>query len=140
MREELVSHKGRIISIAKNKISVEIVSQSACSACNASGLCGISESKKKIVEVPVPATEEVTYLAGQEVEVCLSRRKGLKAVLLSYVLPLAVLLILIVSLSLTSLSELAIGAASLAGVILYYLIIYLFRDSLAGDYEFYIKG
>ena len=134
---ELISHKGRVVSADSKKVSVEIVSESACAACHAAGLCGMSESRKKIVEVPAPAGME--YVPGQEVEVCLAPKTGLKAVLLSYVLPVMFLLILILSLSLIGLGELAAGVISILGVALYYLILYLFRDRLAEGYEFFIR-
>jgi Positive regulator of sigma E activity len=134
---ELISHKGRVVSADSKKVSVEIVSESACAACHAAGLCGMSESRKKIVEVPAPAGME--YVSGQEVEVCLAPKTGLKAVLLSYVLPVMFLLILILSLSLIGLGELAAGVISILGVALYYLILYLFKDRLAEGYEFFIR-
>ena len=134
---ELISHKGSVVSADSKKVSVEIVSESACAACHAAGLCGMSESRKKIVEVPAPAGKE--YVPGQEVEVCLAPKTGLKAVLLSYVLPVLFLLILILSLSLIGLGELAAGVISILGVALYYLILYLFKDRLAEGYEFFIR-
>lgn len=138
MRQEEISHRGRIVSIEKGMVKVEIVSESACAACHASGLCGMGESRKKIVEVRTPSPGR--FELGQDVEVCLARRMGHKAVLLSYVIPLAVLLILILSLQNIGMGELAVGGASLAGVALYYLVLYFLKDSLSKDYEFYIKG
>ena len=135
---ELISHKGKVISSGQGIISVEIVSESACSACHAAGLCGMSESRKKIVEVP--AVRGRVFSVGQEVEVCLAPKTGLKAVLLSYVIPAMILLILILSLPLIGLGELAGGLFAVAGVALYYLILYLFKGRLAGEYEFYIRN
>ena len=135
---ELISHKGKVISSGQGIISVEIVSESTCSACHAAGLCGMSESRKKIVEVP--AVRGKDYSVGQEVEVCLAPKTGLKAVLLSYAIPAMILLILILSLPLIGLGELAGGLLAVAGVALYYLILYLFKGRLAGEYEFYIRN
>lgn len=135
---ELISHKGKVISSGQGIISVEIVSESACSACHAAGLCGMSESRKKIVEVP--AVRGRDFSVGQEVEVCLAPKTGLKAVLLSYVIPAMILLILILSLPLIGLGELAGGLLAVAGVALYYLVLYLFKGRLAGEYEFYIRN
>ena len=132
-----VSHKGTVISVGQDRISVRIVSESACSACHAAGLCGASESKNKIVDVPVYGGQ--TYSVGQEVEVCLARKMGLKAVLLSYVIPLVILLILVLTLSSIGLGELVCGLASIGGVALYYLRLYFRRDSLAEGYVFYVR-
>lgn len=132
-----VSHKGMIVSVGKDKVSVQIVSESACSACHAAGLCGAAESKKKIVDVPVYGDR--SYSIGQEVEVCLARKMGLKAVLLSYVIPLVILLILVLSLSYIGFGELASGLVSIWGIAVYYLILYLCRNHLAEGYVFYIR-
>ena len=134
---EIISHKGNVVSADGGKVRVEIVSKSACAACHAAGLCGMAESAKKIVEVPaVPGKE---WTPGQEVEVCLAPKTGLKAVLLSYAVPAMILLILILSLSLIGISELAAGGLSILGVALYYLVLYFFRDRLREGYEFYIR-
>lgn len=132
-----VSHKGMIVSVGKDKVSVQIVSESACSACHAAGLCGAAESKKKIVDVPVYGDR--SYSIGQEVEVCLARKMGLKAVLLSYVIPLVILLILVLSLPYIGFGELASGLVSIGGIAVYYLILYLCRNHLAEGYVFYIR-
>ena len=132
-----VSHKGMIVSVGKDKVSVQIVSESACSACHAAGLCGAAESKKKIVDVP--AYGDRSYSIGQEVEVCLARKMGLKAVLLSYVIPLVILLILVLSLPYIGFGELASGLVSIGGIAVYYLILYLCRNHLAEGYVFYIR-
>ena len=135
--EEAVSHKGVVIGSDKDIIRVEIVSESACASCHVSGLCGIAESKKKVIEVPARGNEG--YAVGQEVEVCLARRAGMKAVLFSYLLPVLLLLILILSLPKIGFGELATGALSLLGVAGYYFVLFLCRDRLAGGYEFYIR-
>ena len=132
-----VSHKGKVVSVGKDTVSVQIVSESACSACHAAGLCGASESKKKIVDVPVYGDQ--AYSIGQEVEGCLARKMGLKAVLLSYVIPLVILLILVLSLSYIGFGELASGLVSIGGIAVYYLILYLCRNHLAEGYVFYIR-
>lgn len=137
MMDEAVSHKGHIVALGKDSVSVEILSQADCASCHASTLCGLSESKKKLVEVPVKGLGQ--YEIGQEVEVCLAKKAGMKAVLLSYVLPVLILLILILSLSMIGIGELASGVISILGVAAYYFVLFLFRDRLAEGYEFYIR-
>jgi sigma-E factor negative regulatory protein RseC len=64
---------------------------------------------------------------------------GMKAVWISYVIPLAILMILILSLSAVFESEVLTGLASVGGVALYYLVIWLMRDRLNNEFVFYIK-
>lgn len=135
---EAVSHKGKVLSSDGGTVRVEIVSESACGACHASGLCGLAESKKKIIDVRSGPGR--VFQPGEEVEVCLAGKTGLKAVLFSYVIPVGILLFLILYLSRIGLGELVSGVLSVAGVALYYLILYFFRDRLAEGYEFYIRN
>lgn len=137
MKKE-ISHTGRIVSIEPDKILVEIISESACAACQVAGLCGAAESKKKIIKVPNDGIAQ--RHVGDEVDVCLGQSLGMKAVLISYVIPVVILLILIVTLSSLGKSELLTGLVSVGGVAIYYFIVYLFRDRLAGKYEFYIRN
>jgi Positive regulator of sigma E activity len=138
MASGVIKHRGKIVSISGNSASVEIVSRSACASCHAAGLCGASESKIKLVQAKMCSWE--SFRVGQEVEVCFSRNMGLKAVLLSYVLPLMILMLLILLLSNVFNSELVSGLVGLAGVGTYYFVLYLFRNSLKGDYEFTVRA
>jgi len=135
MKEE-ISHKGRILSITPELTTVEIISESACASCHASALCGMGESKKKIVEIPTtPGNWEV----GQEVLVNLRKSMGMKAVWVAYVAPLIVLFAVLLILLGVGVSELAAGLASIGTIALYYLVVFLCRDRLKSEYVFYIK-
>ncbi len=132
-----VSHEGRIVEITPDFTSVEIVSSSACSACHAKGLCGFSESETKLVMVPTDPYAERNV--GDIVNLVMKPSMGLKAVWISYVIPLAVLMILILVLSHFFDNELLTGGLSVAGVALYYLLVWIFRDKLKNEFVFCIK-
>lgn len=133
-----IAHPGRIVEIDKDFTTVEITVSSACSSCHAKGLCGMSEQEDKIIMVPTdPYTERKV---GDEVTVKTKMTMGLKAVWISYVVPLAVLLILILSLSTIFESEYLTGLVSIAGVALYFFGIWLFRDRLSNEFVFYIDN
>ena len=87
----------------------------------------------------IPTDPYATYAVGDTVEVCTKMSMGLKAVWISYVIPLAVLMILILSLSPVFENEYLCGLASVAGVAIYYFGIWLFRDRLSNEFVFYIK-
>ena len=137
MARNEISHRGKIMAITPELTTVEIISTSACAECHAKGMCGMSESKVK--EISVPTDPYSSHEVGDEVDVVLKKSMGLKAVWISYVIPLFILMILILSLSSVTGNEAFVGLGSIAGVALYYLIIYLFRDRLAKDFVFYIK-
>ena len=65
---------------------------SACSECHARAVCGVDESKDKVVEVKT--SDAATYAVGESVEVALANRSmGAKSVFLAYVVPFFVLLL-----------------------------------------------
>ncbi len=136
-RKNEISHRGKIIEITPDFTTVQIIVSSACSACHAKGLCGMSEDEEKVIMVP---TDPYTvYQVGDEVQVLTKISMGLKAVWISYVIPLLILMILILSLSSVIGNEVVVGLVSVAGVALYYLSIWLLRDRLADEFVFYIK-
>ena len=135
-KNEIV-HSGKIIDITPDFTTVQIVVSSACSECHAKGLCGMSEQEDKVIMVPTdPYTERSV---GDEVMVRTKMTMGLKAVWISYVIPLIILMILILSLSVVVGNEFLRGGIAVAGVGVYYFFIWLFREKLSDQFEFYIN-
>ena len=129
---------GRILEITPDFTTVQIVVSSACSSCHAKGLCGMSEEEDKVIMVPTDPYAE--YNAGDEVKVKTKMTMGLKAVWISYVIPLAVLMILILSLHSVIGNDLFTGLAAIGGVALYYFCVWLFRERLQNEFVFYIDN
>ena len=87
----------------------------------------------------LPTDPYATHNVGDKVQVATKMTMGLKAVWISYVIPLAVLMILILTLSAVIDNEAVTGLVSVAGVAAYYLVIWLLRDRLRSEFVFYIK-
>lgn len=131
-----VSHKGTVIEITEGNIKVEIINKSMCSACHAKGFCSAGDSKDKVIDVAYYNNGE--YAVGDEVEVVMKRSMGFKAVWISYVIPLAILLIFLLTLQRFNLTELQAGLCSILAVSVYYFVIYLFREKIADKFVFTI--
>ena len=132
-----ISHKGRVVSVTPEVTTVEIVSESACGACHAKGLCSLGDSKVKMVEVPTSGWSDIR--PGDEVEVVLKASMGHKAVLLAYMIPLVLLVaVLLVAVS-AGVGELYAGLAAIAAVAVYYFGLWLMRGRLKNEYIFNIK-
>ena len=136
-KKDEIRHSGKILEITPDFTTVQIVVSSACTSCHAKTMCGMSEDEEKVIMVPTDPY--AGYKVGDEVQVMTKMTMGLKAVWISYVIPLAVLMILILSLSSVIGNELMLGFVAMAGVALYYLGIWLFRDRLSNEFVFYIK-
>ena len=133
-----IAHTGKVIEVGPEFTTVEIVASSACSSCHAKGLCGMSEEQEKLIMVPTDGFADIKE--GDEVKVLTKMTMGLKAVWISYVIPLAILMILILSLSAVFENEFVCGLAAVAGVAVYYFGIWLLRDRLSNEFVFYIKN
>ena len=117
---------------------MQIVSESACSACHAKGLCSLGDSTVKEVELPTRGWDN--YQVGDEVSVVLQASMGHKAVWLAYVLPLVLMAAaLLVTLSACG-SELLAGGVAIAAVALWYAVLWLLRGRLRNEYIFNIKA
>ena len=132
-----IRHSGKILEVNPDFTTVQIVVSSACASCHAKSMCGMSEDEEKVIMVPTDPY--AGYKPGDEVQVMTKMTMGLKAFWISYVIPLAVLMILILSLSPVIGNELLLGLVAIAGVALYYFGIWLFRDRLSNEFVFYIK-
>ncbi|MBP5172145.1 MAG: SoxR reducing system RseC family protein [Bacteroidales bacterium] len=133
--QEVIRHTGKIVDFTPEKITVEIVSEAACASCRAAQMCGMSESKTKIVEVPA----QLGFEPGEEVWVIMKKSMGTKAVTVGYVFPLIALVLVLIACLLAGLPELVAGLAGIMGVGMYYFMIWLLRDNLRDTYTFYIK-
>lgn len=131
-----ISHEGRIVAIDSQVTTVRIVSQSACSACHAKGLCSLGESEEKLVDLP---TVPGNWSVGQDVLVLLRKTMGFKAVWIAYVVPLFVLVLVLLGTLLSGVAELVAGLSAIGAVALYYFAVWLMRNRLRNEYTFYIK-
>ncbi len=133
-----ISHIGKVVDISADTISVEILSESACASCHARMMCSAADGKVKIIQLPRRQTDN--YSVGDRVNVILKRTMGYKAVWISYVIPLIILMVLLLTLSQLLHNELVTGIAGIAGVMLYYFIVYLCRGKLEKDFVFTIEN
>jgi len=134
---EEITHKGRIVAIDPEITTIEIVAETACSACHAKGLCSLDGEKVKQVLVRTNAWQP--RQVGDEVEVVLKKSMGYKAVFIAYGMPLVVLFATLMLLNAAGVGELYAGLGALGAVALCYLVIFLFRNKISKEYSFYLK-
>lgn len=133
-----IIHSGRIVEITPEFTTVEIVSESSCSACHARGLCGVSESKTKAVQLPTRGWDN--YKVGDEVQLTLKASMGHKAVWLAYVIPLIILLAVMLGMLEAGVKDIVAAAAAVSAIAVYYLVLWLCRKKLQEEYIFNIKA
>ncbi len=132
-----IKHKAKITAIKQDVIELEIESTSACAGCHAKSVCMASD--KAVKQIVVKRVQNQEYTLGQDVVVVLARDMGVKAVLLGYGIPLAIILILLLFLQLVDMSELMLAVLILGVLSIYYLLIYLLRNNINKTFSFYIE-
>ena len=132
-----VKHCGEVIRIEGNSVFVRMTVNSACSACHAKGVCGVSESTEKIVEVETASAAD--FNIGESVEVALlSDSMGAESVVLAYVVPFLVLTLMLVGSLMMGAGEGVAVLSALGGVAFYYVVLHLLRDKVKNEIKFII--
>ncbi len=133
---DFIHHTGLIKSITNNKIIVNLIRHSLCGTCHAKGICSVSEVEEKLVEI---FSYNKEYIVGEEVNVVLKKSLGFKALFLSYILPLIILLItLFLSFFITKNEGLA-GLFSVGILLPYYSGLYFFKGKIDNAFNFEIE-
>ena len=132
-----IEHSGVVERTAPDAVYVRITSRSACGTRKARQACGLAEAQDKIVAVATP--EAGQYAVGGEVMVGVRRSAGVRAVVLACVGALAVLLaVLAGTIAVAGWSEGAGALAAIAGVGVYYFVLWLFRRKIEHTIQFTI--
>lgn len=137
MGKQLVEHTGRVVEVTPREVSVEILQESACAACHARSVCTASDQDIKLVTVE--REFGVDYEVGETVRVVLSQTLGFRAVWISYVAPLIIVMILLLILPSVLKNDLYTGLACLASLAVYYSAVRIFRDRIRKEFIFTIE-
>ena len=132
-----IRHSGIVRNIDDEFVYVSVVSQSACAACHAKGVCNVSEMNEEIIEIPRSSSFDLK--AGDRVNVVLKKSLGTKAVMLGYVVPFLLVLVTMVTMVITLKDEGLAGLISLGALVPYYVILYFQRDRLKRTFSFSLQ-
>jgi sigma-E factor negative regulatory protein RseC len=130
-----INHEGIVQKISDSSVSVVISSSTACSGCHAEGTCNMSGKEEKIIEV----TGRYDVHPGDRVTVLMQQSMGYAALFLGYLLPLISVLITLIVLVVSGVSELTAGLLSLGILIPYYSILFLFKKRVNEKFTFTLK-
>jgi sigma-E factor negative regulatory protein RseC len=131
-----ICHKGIVQKSEDNNTLVIINAVTACSGCHSEGTCSLSGKEEKIIEVTGP----YNLKPGDEVIVHMKRSMGYTALLLAYLVPLAIILISLIVLISLNLPELTAGLVSVGMLIPYFAILFLFRKQIDNKFIFTLNA
>jgi len=131
-----ITHTGIVKKLSEKGLIVSIINESACASCHAKGACTAADMKDKEIEI-LHFNEE--YSVGQHVKIIGKTAQGFKALFWGYLLPFLLVLTILIASTVIGFSEGTSGLASIAVLVPYYLILYLFRNTMKKSFEFEIK-
>jgi sigma-E factor negative regulatory protein RseC len=131
-----VQHDGTVKKVDSNSVFVSILSETACSGCHAEKLCNFSGEKEKVVEVK----GKYNVAPGDPVTILMEQSMGYKALLISYLIPLLILIVSLIVLNAFAVSELMSGLVSVLVLVPYFIILYFFRKKIDRSFTFNLKA
>jgi positive regulator of sigma E activity len=128
-----IVHKGIIQSIRNDVVYISFTQQGACAGCSARSACSMVENLDQILELPCHGQK---LKAGDEVNVSISANNGYKAVLLSYFIPLIILVVVLTGAIYLKVTEPIAGLLSILSLVPYFLVLKLFHKNFKNDVSF----
>lgn len=137
MNNSEVSHEAIVQSVDGIDVTVKMTVSSACAACHAKGLCGVSESEEKLVVAKNFSAAQ--FATGEKVRVELRQTLAVKAVIICYLLPLVVLLVSFFLMYLVCSIEWLNVLAALSATALYFFFVWLFHEKIEKNVTFIVS-
>lgn len=136
--EKQIRHEGIIEKISGSHVLVRIVQTPACAGCRVASRCHTAESKEKLIDV-ADVADISRWQEGQNVVVSTQGGMAGKALLLGFGLPLMLMIAVFAASLVCGSSEGVAALMMLVSLIPYYLVLWLFRDSISQAISFTIE-
>lgn len=136
MTKDTIQHEGIVTQIKDTSIIISIQNQSACAACHAKGACGLSEVTQKNITAEKPP---FPLAIGDRVIITATIQSALLSVLFAYIIPSVLIIGILATLILSGTNETTAAITTLLAMILYFFILYLFRNKFARKIKFRVK-
>jgi sigma-E factor negative regulatory protein RseC len=133
----MVEHKGNIIKIDGNTVTVKVLQLSACAHCEGKKFCTLAESKEK--EIKIYDSNASKYSIGEEVQIIAQQKQLFTAVLWAYVLPLILLFAGVGLGTMLTFTEVHSALLGLLAVAVYYVFLFAINKILSKSLEFKIS-
>lgn len=136
---KIMEHEAVVVEVIaeQKRVDVEMVVSGACGSCKAKAVCGGGESQVRQVAAYTDHPE--LYNVGDRVVISIEQIMGYKAIVLSYIVPLIVMLVAL-ALTHSRYGDLVAGVSALGACALYYIVLAFFRKRLERVIVFSIKN
>lgn len=134
-KKDTISHDGQVVEILQDKYRVKIITKSACASCHAKGVCNPSDQAEKIIDAV--SVQKLNIMDNVVVE--LEERLGWKALFYGILIPFVIMVTVLFTFSVYMKEELLPALLGLFSLVVYYFIIYLFKDKIEKEFIFTAK-
>ena len=124
--------------VGEEGVTVRVMQSSACNACAAARMCRSGENRERLIDVATPHAAD--FRSGEAVVLTATMQQSRAALVLAYVLPLALMLIVLFSVHGFSGDDGLAALVSLLFVMLYYVLLYVFRSRLSRSFRFDVSA
>jgi sigma-E factor negative regulatory protein RseC len=129
-------HFGFIRAIDNNEMEIGVDPPIACSSCEVSSSCGLSDLEEKLIQVKINSNE---YDIGEKVQVTFEEKLSTIALLIVYIFPLLVIIVSIYIIQIYTDNELIVGLVALFSLVPYFLLFKLFDKKINKVFSFSIR-
>lgn len=130
-----IEHAGIVESVGGGVVRVQIERLSACAGCHAKSLCSI-EKKRQVMTLRCDAPLKV----GEAVKVVGESSLGMKAVVLAFAVPLALMVVAMFVAAKAGCGEVVAACVALLVTLLYYIVLFAFRGRLERVFSFRVES
>ena len=131
-----IKHAGVIENIEGSLVRVKIVQTSACASCKVANHCNASEKKEKLIDI---RTNAAGLCIGQPVTISTSGASASHAVIIGFVLPLALLFGTLFALKAMNHADETAALWAMGVLIPYYISIWLLRERIEKSISFQLE-
>lgn len=132
-----IVHNGVIQAVKDGVAYVSFKQDGGCGGCAARSACNVTEHADRELKVPLDG-RQVT--GGERVLIYISPTSGLRAVLLSYVIPLALILVVLTTTIELGISEPLAAVLALGSLLPYFLVLKAFSKRIKNNISFEVLG
>lgn len=134
MSKGSVRQSATVLTVTDTEITLEVCRAEACGACRARSACGGSSERTMTL-----ANDGQGYSVGEQVTLVMERSMGLKAVIIAYLVPVFLMIGALLALRSVGLSELVSGGVTLLVLVVYMLMIRVFRGFISREISIIIE-
>ena len=128
----VIYHEGVAEDVNEKTAMVRFVQNGACGSCQLKSVCNPAEQRVRLVQ----ACHDGSLRPGDRVRVGVEESTAWLSILFSFVLPFLVVAISFFTIYFRTGDDIVAGITALAILPVYYLLVYLFREKLAGKVRF----